>query len=198
MADTARGALPSLQDGSSGTKDRSEKRSGSTNRGSEPREATDEIDEVDSDPPLPDQAHAAETDSYDLHPWASEEDTPALVSDPKTPPLDARVIEELDQLAEGGNLVDEIAGLFLADAATDVALIADTIARGDSATLVQVAHRLQGSSANLGATELARLCSILHASIDSSDLLNAETVLVAIRSELERVRSAFNQRVSLQ
>ena len=110
------------------------------------------------------------------------------------PPLDVRVLDELDQLSSGDDLVGELAELFLGDALSQLAILDASLAAHDHTQLAHVAHRLTGSSGNLGATELARLCSLLTASSDPPDFCAAEALILEIRSELQRVRSAFIQR----
>jgi HPt (histidine-containing phosphotransfer) domain-containing protein len=112
--------------------------------------------------------------------------------------VDARVLEELDQLVPGGNLVDELAETFLADAAVQLALLDEALVAGDGATVGHVAHRLKGSSANLGATELARLCSLLPTSDEPPEVRTSAAVLSAIHLELERVREFFIELAALR
>ena len=64
----------------------------------------------------------------------------------------------------------------------------------DGAAAGQAAHALGGAAANLGATELARLCAVFAANGDAGDLSDSETMLDAIAAELERVRSALRPR----
>lgn len=110
------------------------------------------------------------------------------------PPLDADILHELEYLADGGDIVRELAEMFMADAAVQISKLERALAEGDGKTLGQVAHSLKGSSANLGATELARLCSMLSASADPPDTFTSEAVLASIHSEFERVCSAFKSR----
>jgi HPt (histidine-containing phosphotransfer) domain-containing protein len=71
--------------------------------------------------------------------------------------------------------------------------VGDWLAGGDRDAVRRAAHRLKGSSASLGANEFARLCSQL---ADTGDLPDRSTteLLAAIRSELDRIWRALEQR----
>ena len=70
------------------------------------------------------------------------------------------------------------------------------LAGADRARLAHAAHQLRGSAANVGAAELARLCSLLPTGDGPLDESGVALVLSALRTELSRVRSAFSERVS--
>jgi hypothetical protein len=112
--------------------------------------------------------------------------------------LDPDILDELEHLAGDGNLVNELAELFLADAEIQVTVLDGALARADSQSLSRAAHQLKGSAANVGAAELARLCALLPAGDDPLDEYTIAAALAAIRSELGRVRSAFSDRASLR
>jgi HPt (histidine-containing phosphotransfer) domain-containing protein len=114
------------------------------------------------------------------------------------PALDPDVLDELENLSGDSDLVNELGELFLADAEIRVTALDDALVRADGKSLSRAAHQLKGSAANVGAAELARLCSLLPAVGDPLDEYSIEPVLAAIRSELDRVRSAFGERASLQ
>ncbi len=112
------------------------------------------------------------------------------------PALDAGVLDELDRLAGDSDLVDELAEIFVTDAGLLVTVLGDSLARADSTSLGHAAHQLKGSAANVGASELARLCSLLPAVDEPLDESTVAPVLSAIRSELVRVQSAFSERAA--
>jgi CheY-like chemotaxis protein len=114
---------------------------------------------------------------------------------PGTPPpaLDAKVIGRLVRLAKaaGEDLLGELSIVFLIDADDRVQAMHEALVREDGPALIQSAHTLCGASANLGATELARLCARLATDGAVGNLHDGETLLRSVKTELERVRLAL-------
>lgn len=115
------------------------------------------------------------------------------VPDSARPVLDARVVARLERLgaASGHDLVGQLARLFLVEADARISALRLALAEGDAAEVVRSAHTLSGSSANLGATDLARLCATLSLHNRAADLVGRTELLTGIEAELERVRSAL-------
>ena len=109
------------------------------------------------------------------------------------PALDAEIVDRLERLGEsvGEDLMGQLAVLFLAEAGTNVALLQDAVAGGNVAAVARSAHSLRGASANLGATELARLCAGLEKAAGTGGFESAPAQMEAIDVELGRVRSAL-------
>jgi two-component system sensor histidine kinase/response regulator len=128
---------------------------------------------------------------------ANEPDEPATSTRPAADPgravLDPRVVARLGRLgaATGEDLLAQLAALFLADAINRVGALRLALADGDAAALVRSAHSLTGSSANLGATELSRLCGILAANGPAAELVGRSALVDGIEAELDRVRAAL-------
>ena len=76
--------------------------------------------------------------------------------------LDTDVVERLERLgaATGEDLMAQLADLFLADADDRVAELRDALEQGHAALVSEVAHTF-GAGANIGATDLARVCAWL-------------------------------------
>jgi two-component system sensor histidine kinase/response regulator len=91
----------------------------------------------------------------------------------------------------GEDLMGQLAVLFLADAGANMAVLQDAVASGNAAAVVRTAHTLRGASANLGATELARLCAVLEKTAGTGGLESAPGQMETIDVELDRVRSAL-------
>ena len=113
-----------------------------------------------------------------------------------TPALDLGILDQLQQLGEaaGEDLLGRLAAQFLADADGRIAELHRGLAVADSDAVVRSAHSLRGSSANLGATELSRLCSTFSTEAGPEWVARDEQVLEVVELELERVRTAFEAR----
>jgi CheY-like chemotaxis protein/HPt (histidine-containing phosphotransfer) domain-containing protein len=118
-----------------------------------------------------------------LNRWAAE----------RSPVLDAVIIERLERVgrAAGEDLVGQLTTLFLDDAATQIEAIRAALATRDAVAIARSAHALSGSSANLGATHLAQLCSTLSQNGAAGDLADGAPLLHALEVELGRVRAAL-------
>jgi two-component system sensor histidine kinase/response regulator len=114
-------------------------------------------------------------------------------ADSGQPVLDPHVVARLERLgaAAGEDLMTQLATLFLADADALISVLRRALAEGDAAAVVRSAHTLSGSSANLGATDLARLCAALASHSGADDLVGGEELFASIEAELKRVRSAL-------
>ncbi len=125
-------------------------------------------------------------------------DSPDHANDPARPVLDVQVLDRLDRLgkAAGEDLIGQLASLFLADAHLQVIAMRQALKSTDFATTFRSAHTLSGASANLGATELARLCDTLATNANVSDIVDARALLEAIEGELGQVRLALASRSS--
>jgi HPt (histidine-containing phosphotransfer) domain-containing protein len=108
--------------------------------------------------------------------------------------LDTEVVARLERLggAAGEDLIGQLALLFLADADSQVLALRRAFADGDAAALAHSAHFLKGASANLGATDLALLCSTLEASAVGGGTAGAGALIDAVQTELGRVHSALD------
>jgi two-component system, sensor histidine kinase and response regulator len=117
---------------------------------------------------------------------------PPPAFDPMAPPaLDPSAVLRLQRLADGtgGQLMGELAELFRNQAPPMLESIRDALAAGDIHAAQRAAHSLGGASANLGASDLARLCSELAMSDPSVD---TEGLRAAIEAQLLRVLSALD------
>jgi HPt (histidine-containing phosphotransfer) domain-containing protein len=113
-------------------------------------------------------------------------------SDFGSPALDPDTLDRLDELSPGGNFVTGLAGWFLADAEVQLRSLRQALDRGDIALLTFTAHTLTGSSAIVGASELAPRSALVSAPEAPTDWLRVARVLAAMDRELERARTAFD------
>jgi two-component system sensor histidine kinase/response regulator len=115
------------------------------------------------------------------------------IAGPARPVLDARILGRLKRLGSeaGQDLTGQLAALFLSDVADRLVALREALARDDTAAVERSAHTLTGASANIGATELARLCATLATDGSTGDLSDAGALIDAIEAELGRVRFAL-------
>jgi two-component system sensor histidine kinase/response regulator len=113
--------------------------------------------------------------------------------------LDAQVVGRLERLGKtaGEDLMGQLSTLFLADADAAIVALREALAGDDADALIRSAHTLSGASANLGATDLARLCAALAMEGASGDLIGGGMQLEAVEAELGRVRFALGARTSM-
>jgi PAS domain S-box-containing protein len=93
--------------------------------------------------------------------------------------LDRALLAELESILDEAELFD-IVGVFLADAAVRVAELGAAATAGDLALVARIAHGLKGSSANVGAAELARAASALEAASQSDDTADLSDLVSAL------------------
>jgi HPt (histidine-containing phosphotransfer) domain-containing protein len=120
-------------------------------------------------------------------------DDDALSGSVSSAVLDPQVVGQLRRLgtATGEDVVEQVAALFLADADERVASLRDALDVGDCSAMARSAHTLRGASANIGATDLARVCATLEVTTTVGDLAGAGALLDAVVAELARVRCAL-------
>ena len=117
----------------------------------------------------------------------------ARSAEPAPAALNPVVIERLIRLGKdaGEDLMGQLAALFLLDAASKIAALHASLATSDAPALVLAAHSLRGAAGNLGATDLARVCTALESDGSAADLARAGTLLGELETELARVRIAL-------
>jgi histidine phosphotransfer protein HptB len=87
----------------------------------------------------------------------------------------------------------ELVSLYLGDAETQLEVLARAIAADDPAEAEGVAHRLKGSSGNLGAEQLAELLGHLEREAHNGQARGLEQVLDAVHEEFGRVRAFLKE-----
>jgi CheY-like chemotaxis protein/HPt (histidine-containing phosphotransfer) domain-containing protein len=114
-------------------------------------------------------------------------------ADSTRPVLDPEVVDRLERLgqAAGENLLEQLSILFLTDADARVIALREALADHDAGAVVRSAHLLSGASANVGATDLARLCAMFATDGAAGELKAGGAQLDAVEAELERVRVAL-------
>ncbi|MEO8696840.1 MAG: response regulator, partial [Acidimicrobiales bacterium] len=116
-----------------------------------------------------------------------------LYGDEETAAVDPQIVDRLVQLGTmaGNDLVEKLTALFVTEARSRVHELRRGLAANDVAALWRAAHALSGSSATLGATALATLCTTLASACAGGDLTHGEAQLDAIDIELARALRAL-------
>ena len=112
--------------------------------------------------------------------------------------LDERVIGRLERLgaAAGEDLVGQLAAMFISESTSRINELREVIDAEDIPAVTRCAHTLSGSSANLGATELARLCGLLATESVAADRSRRIGLFAEVETALEQVRSALGSLVA--
>jgi two-component system sensor histidine kinase/response regulator len=112
-------------------------------------------------------------------------------------PIDREALARLHGLQndEDGDIVAELAGMFLTDARSGLQTVEEALQKGDAPTVERVAHNLKGGSGNMGARGMVGLCAQLEVAGASGDLSRGPALLERIRHELERVDRALEAEV---
>ena len=112
---------------------------------------------------------------------------------PRLPPrgssIDHAQLASLGEIQKPGeaDFVTELIDLFLEEAASDLKALHQALLKQDAVDIARVAHRLKGSSANMGATQMAALAKELEGKDPAKDARK----LVALQNEFELVREAL-------
>jgi HPt (histidine-containing phosphotransfer) domain-containing protein len=107
--------------------------------------------------------------------------------------LDPEILRRLRDLgnAVGEDLLVQLAMLFMVDAEERIAELSRAFDHDDHAGVVRATHTLRGSSANLGAIDLGRLCERLEATDATCALAASRGLFDAVVAELARVRETL-------
>ena len=115
-------------------------------------------------------------------------------------PGGAAVLEEepIKRLRELGRALSRdvpyrIIELYLKDAPARLAELRRALSAGDARAVEGAAHSLKGSSANLGAFELAELCNELERLARRAVLNGAQAKVADLEAEYERVEKAMRE-----
>jgi CheY-like chemotaxis protein len=129
-------------------------------------------------------------------PW--KEDVAVEPVDSAGPVLDVRIVGRLERLgaAAGEDLVGQLAAMFISESTSRINELREAMDAEDVPAITRCAHTLGGSSSNLGATELARLCRLLATESVAADLARRVGLFAEIEAALEQVRTALGSLVA--
>jgi HPt (histidine-containing phosphotransfer) domain-containing protein len=106
--------------------------------------------------------------------------------------LDRSVLAALQELRRGqSRLLPYLIRLYLQAVPTQLATLQEAVTQGDSGRVEDLAHELKGSSAQLGATRMSRLCAALQEAGDHADLGQAAAQVAELQREFVPVRAAL-------
>jgi PAS domain S-box-containing protein len=105
-------------------------------------------------------------------------------------PLDRAAIESLRELG-GSEMLGELAELFDKDTRAGLVELKKAIEKGDASSVEVIAHKLKGSSGNMGAKRMFGICADLQNAGASGELSDAQELLQRLEAEFERVRPAL-------
>jgi two-component system sensor histidine kinase/response regulator len=108
------------------------------------------------------------------------------------PVLDRSKLAPLQELKRGeSRLLPHLIRSYLQEAPAQLATLREAVAQGEAGRVEEVAHGLKGSSAQLGATRMSRLCAALQEAPGHADLGQAAAQVAELQREFVRVRTAL-------
>ena len=118
---------------------------------------------------------------------------PMVQATPRAPVLDPAQLAQLRELPgrESGTLLDDLIGMVLRDVPPDLARLHGLVERRDGPEVAQLAHRLAGSAANLGATGLRQALQDLEYAGRKAEWPAADRARLALDREWTSVREAL-------
>jgi two-component system, sensor histidine kinase and response regulator len=102
--------------------------------------------------------------------------------------LDHTVIANLRELGDS-DLLSELTQMFVEEVPEQLGALREAIENGDVQTVRRIGHTLKGSSGNMGARQMSRLCHDLEHAGEANDLPAAARLLGAIEEEFDNVRT---------
>jgi CheY-like chemotaxis protein len=105
--------------------------------------------------------------------------------------VDGNVLAALRDLQGAGrpNLLAEVIAVYLRDTPPRLAAVHAAVAHADAEALRRAAHSLKGSSSQIGAVQVARLCADLEEQAGTTDLASTPETLPRLDAAFESVRA---------
>jgi two-component system sensor histidine kinase/response regulator len=154
------------------------------------------------------QCFAAGMDGYLSKPFSIDElyvtlkpyerKAPASPRGPAVSALDEQALKQIRALRKPGgpDLLKRIVGLYITNSRALVDSLRASITSSDAAAVLQAAHSLKSSSANVGATELTKLCATLETAAKAGKLTSGWAMLEPIVTEHNRVLLALGAQIA--
>jgi CheY-like chemotaxis protein len=127
-------------------------------------------------------------------PAAPEPDSSLETEVVQTTVLDEQALAQIRALHRPGgpNLLARVVGLYLTNSSALIDSLRESLPRRDVQALLQAAHALKSSSANVGAIVLAELCGNIEMAAKGGDLEAARAILARLGAEHESVLRALD------
>ena len=108
--------------------------------------------------------------------------------------IDRQVLSQLRELQndDDPDLLKRVIGLYLVESPKLLGKMKQALQQGSLEETERVAHSLKSSSANVGASELTRLCNDIHVAARTSDMALARQAFASLESEFGRVQAALS------
>ena len=154
------------------------------------------------------QCFAAGMDGYLSKPFSIDElyvtlkpyerKAPASPRSPAGSALDEQALKQIRALHKPGgpDLLKRIVALYLTNSRALIDSLRAAIISSDAAAVLQAAHSLKSSSANVGATDLTKLCAALEAAAKAGKLASGLGTLDRIVAEHNRVLLALSTQIA--
>ncbi|MEJ0008306.1 MAG: response regulator [Steroidobacteraceae bacterium] len=128
-----------------------------------------------------------------LKPFASQGNGNSRASSHTNSPLDEQALKQIRSLRHPGgpDLLKRVVDLYITHSRTLIDSLCEAIKGNDAAGVLQAAHSLKSSSANVGAKGLADLCGALEASAKAGKLTSGRAMLDSLMEEHKRVLHAL-------
>lgn len=135
-------------------------------------------------------------------PVSNESETPIASESttPVEPPLDPQMLERVRSLQKAGrpSVLRKLADLYFASTPEVLEGLRQAVSAADAKAMHRNAHRLKGSSIQVGARGLSSLCTELEDLGQSGSTAGAESPLSRIEVEYERVCEALKEEIEAE
>jgi HPt (histidine-containing phosphotransfer) domain-containing protein len=105
--------------------------------------------------------------------------------------LDPQTISQLRDLGEDDSFLADLFDAYAEQARTHIARMHGAVRDGDRVTFRRSAHAIAGSSLNIGATAVARICRSAESALANESALPEPAHLAAIEDEFKRAMAAM-------
>ncbi|MGQ0812196.1 MAG: Hpt domain-containing protein, partial [Nitrospiraceae bacterium] len=102
--------------------------------------------------------------------------------------IDLGVWAELRELGKEDDLFNTLIAHFINETPGHLEILRAALLRGDAPAVARMAHELKGSSGNLGAKVMSRLCDQLQVCGKAGDLAAANPLCNRLEAEFDRVQ----------
>jgi signal transduction histidine kinase/CheY-like chemotaxis protein len=109
-------------------------------------------------------------------------------------PLETQTVAMLQEML--GEKFSQAVDIFLQDTCRHLEGMQEAVLQGDSAVVLHLAQTLKGSSSNLGAWRLAKLCEEMVAQCRTGALADATQQVAQLKAEYARVQAEFGARLA--